>query len=167
MGNNKTWEYKEHFHAIGMTGDYSGHYEVTNGDISLCTNDDPEDITETENTLQKVARVLNESDCKFYCDTTTEHKLHIENMELRYKMDDLKDQAQRMADALGAISDHIKECQNKKIHVNEMAIALTIAQALQQFKDGNGKEVVEEPKPEGWPWVCEYCGKQDCGSDHK
>jgi hypothetical protein len=94
---SKEWEYKEHFHAIGMTGDYSGHYEVSNGHISLCTNDDPEDITETENTLQKVARVLNESGCKFYCDTTTEHKLHVENMELRYKADELKERYENMA----------------------------------------------------------------------
>jgi hypothetical protein len=102
---SKKWEYKEHFHAIGMTGDYDGHYEVTNGDISLCTSDDPEDITETENTLQRVANALNESGCKFYCDTTTEHKLHIENMELTYKIDDLRDQAQRMADALNTIGN--------------------------------------------------------------
>lgn len=100
---SKKWEYKEHFHAIGMTGDYDGYYEVGNGDIFLCTNDDPEDITETENTLQRVANALNESGCKFYCNTTTEHKLHVDNMELRYKNDELKDRCEKMEAALKEI----------------------------------------------------------------
>jgi hypothetical protein len=108
MGNKQIWEYKEHFHAIGMTGDYDGYYEVTNGNISLCTNDDPEDITETENTLQNIAKALNESGCKFYCNTTTEHKLHVENMELRYKMDELKERCDKMEAALEDIASQHK-----------------------------------------------------------
>jgi hypothetical protein len=30
---------------------------------------------------------------------------------------------------------------------------------------GEGEK--EVPKPEGWPFVCEHCGKKDCESDHK
>jgi hypothetical protein len=97
------WEYKECFSKGSMEDDYSGHYEVTNGEISLCTNDDPEDITETENTLQRVANVLNESGCKFYCNTTTEHKMYIENMLLHGKYDELKERAEKMEDALKEI----------------------------------------------------------------
>lgn len=83
------WRYEEHFRRIPMSDDYDGHYEVTNGSISLCTNDDPEDITETENTLQRVAKALNESGCKFYVNTATEHALHIENMLLRNALEEI------------------------------------------------------------------------------
>lgn len=143
MGSKQIWEYKEHFHAIGMTGDYDGYYEVTNGNISLCTNDDPEDITETENTLQRVANALNESGCKFYCNTTTEHKLHVENMELRYKIDDLRDQAQAMADALEkALAPNYRNDKGYWVHPNivDAEILDAVESALQQFKDGE-KEV--------------------------
>ena len=81
------WEYKENFHKIPMSEDYDGHYEVTNGKISLCTIDDPEDLTDSLNTLQRVANALNDSGCKFYCNTTTEHALHIENMALKAKIE--------------------------------------------------------------------------------
>lgn len=87
--SNKPWRYEECFSRIPMSEDYDGHYEVTNGDISLCTNDDPEDITETENSLQLVAKALNESGCKFYVNTASEHKLHIENMLLRGVLEDI------------------------------------------------------------------------------
>lgn len=164
MKNKPSWEYKEHFHAIGMTGDYDGHYEVTNGDISLCTNDDPEDITETENTLQRVAKSLNESECKFYCNTTTEHKLHIENMELRYKIDDLRDQAQRMADALDA---WIKADEKLTVAINAGHVhyaaehqgeaekcMVVLKELLQQFKDGTKGKEVEVYRP------CPHCGRE-------
>lgn len=84
----KSWEYKEYFHQTGGD-DWDGHYEVTNGDISLCTTDDPDDITANENTLHVVATALNLSGCKFYVNTATEHALHIENMELRGVLEDL------------------------------------------------------------------------------
>lgn len=84
----KEWQYKENFHQICMSSDYDGHYEITNGDISLCTTDDPDD-NNNENSLERVAKALNESGCKFYVNTTTEHALHIENMELRGVLEDL------------------------------------------------------------------------------
>lgn len=87
----KGWQYKENFYQTG--GDnWDGHYEVTNGDISLCTTDDPEDITETENTLQRVANALNESGCNFYVNTTTEHALFIENELLKAALEDIAQQ---------------------------------------------------------------------------
>lgn len=91
MSNNQlpAWRYEEHFHRVPMSEDFDGHYEVTNGNISLCTSDDPEDITETENTLHRVASALNESGCKFYCNTATEHALHIENMLLRAALEEI------------------------------------------------------------------------------
>lgn len=90
---SKKWEYKECFSKGYMEDDWSGHYEVTNGDIALCTIDDPEDTTETANSLQLVAKALNESACKFYVNTASELSLHNENMLLRMALEDIKDKA--------------------------------------------------------------------------
>lgn len=91
MSQTNNWQYKENFHAIADTGDYDGHYEVTNGDISLCTNDDPEDISESRNALHIVVKALNDSGCKFYVNTKAEHSLHIENMLLRNALEDISE----------------------------------------------------------------------------
>lgn len=101
------WRYEEHFHRIPMSDDYDGHYEVTNGDISLCTNDDPEDITETENTLQRVAKALNESGCKFYVNTAAELNLHNENMILRGLLEDIL-QLETHDDIIEAVTEALK-----------------------------------------------------------
>lgn len=85
------WEYKEYFRKGYMEDDYSGHYEVTNGDISLCTTDDPEDITANENTLHVVATALNLSSCKFWVNTSAELNLHNENMLLRMALEQIRD----------------------------------------------------------------------------
>lgn len=149
MSNNNTppWEYKENFHKIPMSDDYDGHYEVTNGDISLCTGDDPEDITETENTLQRVAKALNESGCKFYCNTTTEHKLHIENLELRYKADELKARCEKMDTALLKLNAEIdktwNECNTKSIpdkYKKSISEAQAICGAALALHEGIKKE---------------------------
>lgn len=84
----KVWQYKENFYSTGCD-DYDGHYEVTNGHISLCTTDDPEDITETENTLHMVVDALNHSGCKFYVNTLTENALFIENELLKAALEDI------------------------------------------------------------------------------
>lgn len=76
----------------------------------------------------------------------------------------LQAQAQAMADALEEIKTRIERGKSSASYQIE-CIRPIVYNALQQFKDG--KEAKQEPKPEGWPWVCEYCGKQDCGSDHK
>lgn len=74
-----------------MEDDYSGHYEVTNGDISLCTTDDPEDINDTHHTLDRVVAALNDSGCEFYVNTAAEHALHIENVLLRSALEDISE----------------------------------------------------------------------------
>lgn len=85
------WEYKEYFSKGYMEDDYSGHYEVTNGDISLCTTDDPEDISDTQHTLDRVVAALNDSGCKFYVNTAAELNLHNENMLLRMALEQIRD----------------------------------------------------------------------------
>lgn len=101
------WEYKECFSKGYMEDDWSGHYEVTNGDIALCTIDDPEDITETENTLQRVASALNESGCKFYVNTAAELNLHNENMILRGILEDIL-QLETHDDIIEAVTEALK-----------------------------------------------------------
>lgn len=96
----------------------------------------------------------------------------------KVRCDELQDQAKRMADALEA---WIKADDKLTVAINAGHVHYAaeyqgevekcmgvLKEQVQQFKDGTkGKEVGKEPKPEGWPWVCEFCGKQDCGSDHK
>lgn len=87
--SNKPWRYEEHFRQLPMSSDYDGHYEVTNGDISLCTIDDPEDISDTQHTLDRVVAALNDSGCKFYVNTAAELNLHNENMLLRMALEEI------------------------------------------------------------------------------
>jgi hypothetical protein len=101
MGQNK-WEYRENFHSTGC-GDYDGQYEITDGKIFICTADDPEDITENENALQQIARLFNESGCKFYSNNALELKQHIEIQELGYKINDLQAKCERYEKALRVI----------------------------------------------------------------
>jgi hypothetical protein len=56
------WKLVGHSYQIADTGDYDGHYEITNGKISLLTNEDDEEL------LQPIVDELNNSDCKFYQD---------------------------------------------------------------------------------------------------
>lgn len=86
----------------------------------------------------------------------------------KVKHNELQAQAQCMADALEEIAqsncDYESTNYARALHMPNCR-ACKAKEVLQQFKDG--KEVGEEPKPEGWPWICEHCGKQDCESDHK
>jgi uncharacterized protein YyaL (SSP411 family) len=102
MEQNK-WEYRENFHSTGC-GDYDGCYEVTDGHVFLCTKDDPEDITETENALQQIARLMNESGCKFYSNNVLELNQHIEIQKQKYEIEDLQAKCDRYEKALKKIS---------------------------------------------------------------
>lgn len=62
MEQNK-WEFKAYSHAIADTGDYDGHYEITNGNITLITKDDYE---ETERQLKTAVAALNRWGINFY-----------------------------------------------------------------------------------------------------
>jgi len=107
MGQNK-WEYRENFHSTGC-GDYDGQYEITDGKIFICTADDPEDITENENALQQIARLLNESGCKFYSNNALEIKQYIEIQELGYKIDELQAKFDRYQSLLQVVHQKAKE----------------------------------------------------------
>jgi hypothetical protein len=88
------WELKSHSYQIADTGDYDGHYEITNGKITFFTKD------EDEESLQKVVNALNESGCKFEIDDSAKWELEAvrkENSRLwdlltKYKINPLEDE---------------------------------------------------------------------------
>jgi len=64
------WELKPQSYQIADTGDYDGHYEITNGKITLFVRDD-----DSDESLQKVVDALNESGCKFEIDDSAKWEL--------------------------------------------------------------------------------------------
>jgi len=60
---NKKWRLEIHTNAIADTGDYDGCYEITDGNISIFTNDDLED-----GKLEAIIDALNNSNSNFYLD---------------------------------------------------------------------------------------------------
>jgi hypothetical protein len=84
----KEWELIGHSHQIADTGDYDGHYEITNGKISLLTKDDDNEA------LQPIVDALNESGCKFYQDDWHEFEnnlLRKENTQLKLENEKLRE----------------------------------------------------------------------------
>lgn len=78
--SSTVWELKGHSHQIADTGDYDGHYEITNGKISLLTKDDDDEA------LMPIIDALNNSGCKFYQDDWFE----FENSMLKEEIKKLK-----------------------------------------------------------------------------
>ena len=74
------WRLVGHSSQIADTGDYDGHYEITNGKISLLTKDDDEEA------LQPVVDAFNNSGCRFYQDDWFE----FENKVLKYEIKSLQ-----------------------------------------------------------------------------
>lgn len=70
------WSLIGHSHQIADTGDYDGHYEITNGKISILTNDDDEEA------LEPVVTALNNSGCKFYMNDAAEFENYLLKEEL-------------------------------------------------------------------------------------
>lgn len=80
MSNNSTWKLIGHSHQIADTGDYDGRYEITNGKISIFTQDDDDEALDT------VVSALNDSGCRFYLDDWAE----FENRLLKDEISQLK-----------------------------------------------------------------------------
>ncbi len=64
------WKLIPHSYQIADTGDYDGHYEITDGKITLYVKDD-----DNEEPLQKVVDALNNSGCKFEVDDSAKWEL--------------------------------------------------------------------------------------------
>ena len=71
------WKLISHSHQIADTGDYDGCYEITDGKVSLYTNDDDDEA------IQPIINALNDSGCKFYLDDATEFELHLEKQRVK------------------------------------------------------------------------------------
>lgn len=87
------WEFKTHSYQIADTGDYDGHYELTNGDITLWTKDDDE---ETERFLRLAAHFLNKvginlSDAKVDDLSYQVYLLELEKKQLQERVKELED----------------------------------------------------------------------------
>lgn len=85
MSENK-WELKMNGFQIADTGDYGGNYEITNGDISIFTEDDEED---TKESLKDVVTYLNKCGCKFYINDSLKYENHL-----------IREQNERMTESL-------------------------------------------------------------------
>lgn len=73
-----------HEHQIADTGDYDGGYEISNGKVSIFTNDDDDEA------LGKIVKALNESKCKFYLDDSDAFEAKIiteENKRLHFMIE--------------------------------------------------------------------------------
>lgn len=85
MEKTNEWKIVAHSHQIADTGDYDGCYELTNGKVSIYTQN------EIDDELQPVIDALNDSGCDFYLDDSVEFELHIlkeENKLLHEILDD-------------------------------------------------------------------------------
>lgn len=112
------WEVKSHSYQIGDTGDYDGWHELTNGSISLGTNDDDEETVEVLNAL---AGHLNAWDIELFDQKADNLAIDMHYMEEGWKIkyDELKAdyeqyvkdfnhlyaEHQRLADALKIIQN--------------------------------------------------------------
>lgn len=80
------WEYKECFHQIADTGDYDGHYEISNGKDSISSKDDSHEATSI---LTTIAVLLNTFD-DLKLSTEAETQSNDLYWEAKGKYDDLK-----------------------------------------------------------------------------
>jgi hypothetical protein len=83
MNTKNDWKLVSHSHQIADTGDYDGCYEITNGKISIFTQDDGE-------SLEAIVTALNDSGCEFYLDDCAEYEAHLlreENKELHFMIE--------------------------------------------------------------------------------
>lgn len=103
INNHSPWELKSHFGQIADTGDYDGSYEITNGKISLITNDDDEG-------LQEIVDALNNSGAKFYENNLELLDSHLTISALTERVKELEDGLREMH---SCTYDLIEYCQDQ------------------------------------------------------
>lgn len=105
MPKEQIWEIIAHSYAIADTGDYDGHYELTNGNISLYTQHDyEEDLELIRDNLNELAICFynhNEQNLKYEIEMLKkdikdmhymiENKLSWEDMRNKMLNEELKD----------------------------------------------------------------------------
>jgi len=105
MATNKEWELKYHSYAIADTGDYDGHYELTNGTITLITRDEI-DTENPDSELEKAIYWLNEADIKW--ENWVEDDLRFQIHLLEEDKKKLKDIARTLYNAI------VSECREDR-----------------------------------------------------
>lgn len=121
---NKPFKVKSHSYQIGDTGDYDGYWEITNGEISLCTKDDGDEI---DKMLGDVAKVINETKIHFYVDNAKEIDLHFECDGLKIQ---LKEQAAHALEREKVLVDALRDIASGKVLPQLIA-----QQALASYKE--------------------------------
>lgn len=112
----KNWEIKSHYHPIADTGDGTVSLELTNGDISLITNDEPGD-----DVLEGIASQLNNSGCKFWLDDSKWAHLPSENEWLKTQLEEKEKEVQELSNKVIDLSskatgaEHLVEVRDKEI----------------------------------------------------
>jgi hypothetical protein len=92
MKAKHTWELIGVSHPIADTGDYSGHYEITDGNMAIITHDDDAEA------LQPIVDALNDSGCSFYFDISALYLISHENDVLRDRNAELIKALKEMVD---------------------------------------------------------------------
>ena len=106
------WELVGHSHQIADTGDYDGCYEITNGKVSIFTQDDDDEA------LLPIVKALNNSGCKFYLDDAAEFELYLlkkENTELKAKYEKLTSSVYIQPDSEFVEVNECPKCHSKNI----------------------------------------------------
>lgn len=96
---NRKWEVIAHSAPIADTGDYDGHYELSNGDITLITRDD---IDTDDPDIHIALYALGQYKWEDWKRDALEYELHLEKEN--YKK--WKDCAQKLYVALGLATKH-------------------------------------------------------------
>tara|TARA_R100000781_G_C4081320_1_gene127845 strand:+ start:1097 stop:1537 length:441 start_codon:yes stop_codon:yes gene_type:complete len=98
----KKWKLIGHSHQIADTGDYDGHYELTNGKISLLTKEDDDEA------IQPIADALNDSGIKFYQDDFFE----FENRIIKQELDELRKHSTSQKETIERLYDTVTKIKN-------------------------------------------------------
>lgn len=152
MEQNK-WEVKSHSHQIADTGDYDGHWEITNGEISICTKDDGDDM---DVILKEVADLLNKTEITFYADNPKEIDLHFECEGLKIQFSELQAKCDRYESLLKRMQ-HLQPIWLYQGHIKPehegeaLALANLSSEINEALSAGEGeKEVKPEAGANGW-----------------
>lgn len=134
----KEWQLIGHSSQIADTGDYDGCYEITNGKVSIYSNDDDDEA------LQPVVDALNKSGCNFYLDDSYE----FENYLLKQEISELRNRLSPSPPK--ASQEQIEEknewelfCMMCEGIIFPLAGNLTVSQLYEQFK-AQGYKITKE-----------------------
>lgn len=121
MKKKNEWELKGKSYQIADTGCTDGHYELSNGSITLITKDDID-----ENDQIDLCEILNEMDCNWYCEETdkSQYELYLEK--------DKNEKIKKFMKDIG-INDLIID---KVEHVGADEVDILVA--IEQIKKNNG-----------------------------